>query len=54
MAALAGVAASPGLGIGTVMVIAEPCLAYEVVEVVDAEAEKGRLHSAIEIGRAHV
>ena len=48
MAALEGVAASPGLGIGTVMVIAEPCLAYEVVEVVDAEAEKGRLHSAIE------
>ena len=48
MAALAGVAASPGLGIGTVMVIAEPCLAYEVVEVADAEAEKGRLHSAIE------
>lgn len=48
MAALAGVAASPGLGIGTVMVIAEPCLAYEVVEVTDAEAEKSRLHGAIE------
>lgn len=48
MAALEGVAASPGLGIGTVMVIAEPCLAYEAVEVADAEAEKGRLHGAIE------
>lgn len=48
MAALAGVAASPGLGIGTVMVIAEPCLAYETVEVADAEAEKSRLHGAIE------
>lgn len=48
MAALAGVAASPGLGIGTVMVIAEPCLAYEAVEVTDAEAEKSRLHGAIE------
>lgn len=48
MAALAGVAASPGLGIGTVMVIADPCLAYEVVEVTDAEAEKSRLHGAIE------
>ena len=48
MAALAGVAASPGLGIGTVMVIAEPCLAYEAVEVADAEAEKSRLHGAIE------
>ena len=48
MAALEGVAASPGLGIGTVMVIAEPCLAYEVVEVTDAEAEKSRLHGAIE------
>ena len=46
MAALAGVAASPGLGIGTVMVIAEPCLAYEAVEVADAEAEKSRLHGA--------
>ena len=48
MAALEGVAASPGLGIGTVMVIAEPCLAYEAVEVTDAEAEKSRLHGAIE------
>ena len=48
MAALEGVAASPGLGIGTVMVIAEPCLAYEAVEVADAEAEKSRLHGAIE------
>ncbi len=48
MVALAGVAASPGLGIGTVMVIADPCLAYEVVEVTDAEAEKSRLHGAIE------
>ena len=48
MVALAGVAASPGLGIGTVMVIAEPCLAYEAVEVTDAEAEKSRLHGAIE------
>ena len=48
MAALEGVAASPGLGIGTVMVIADPCLAYEVVEVTDAEAEKSRLHGAIE------
>ena len=48
MAALEGVAASPGLGIGTVMVIADPCLAYEAVEVTDAEAEKSRLHGAIE------
>ena len=48
MATFSGVAASAGVGLGKVMVIAEPSVAYECHEVADAEAEKARLHGAID------
>lgn len=48
MAALEGVAAAPGLGIGSVMIITDPSLDYEPRAVEDASAEKERLRRAID------
>lgn len=47
MRTLDGVAASGGLGIGNVMIIAEPTLEYVAHKVDDTEAETKRLHDAI-------
>ncbi|MGI6033624.1 MAG: phosphoenolpyruvate--protein phosphotransferase [Coriobacteriales bacterium] len=48
METMRGVAGSPGIGIGRVMVIEEPNLEYESRAVEDADAELGRLHRAFE------
>lgn len=48
MKTLEGIAASNGVGIGNVVVVAEPVLEYESTPVADADAEKARLAAAIE------
>ena len=43
-----GIAASRGIGIGSICVIAEHDLAFENKKIEDAEAEKGRFDKAVE------
>ena len=39
-----GIGASAGIGIGSVVIVKEPSLAYENVPVADVAAEKSCLH----------
>lgn len=48
MEILEGINASAGIGIGTVLVVEEPTLEYEVRTVDDVDAEKARFHAAID------
>ena len=47
-----GIAASRGIGIGSICVIVEHELKYEAVKVADTEAEKKRFLDAVEVFKA--